>query len=175
MASNNVPHRRESRARRMVKRLRDRSEISPFYKYVLFFTNFLFLVSCTSVVPKGILNMKCHTHELNFTKITFLEIFLHQLHLLAEFYLCSAIRCVELEVSHSCTDFHQDKFDRFFYVFKAIFFFLRHRTKMCFHQILTWTTGSLMCVCDLFACVYARGTSVYTYTSYSLFQRALYL
>lgn len=121
MASNNIPHRRESRARRMVKRLRDRSEISPFYKYVLFFTNFLFLVSCTCVVTKGVLNMKCHTHELNLTKITFLEIFLYQLHLLAEFYLCSAIRCVE--VSHSCIDFHQDKFDRFFFSVKQFFSF----------------------------------------------------
>lgn len=45
MASNNSPQRRESRAKRVVRRLRDRSEISPVYKYVLFFTNFIFLVS----------------------------------------------------------------------------------------------------------------------------------
>ena len=30
------------------------------------------------------------------------------------------------------------------------------------HRTLTWTTGSLTCVCDLFACVYNRGTSVYS-------------
>ena len=29
------------------------------------------------------------------------------------------------------------------------------------HQTLTWSTGSLTCVCDLFACVYTWGTSVY--------------
>ena len=29
------------------------------------------------------------------------------------------------------------------------------------HWILTWTPGSLMCLCDLFAWVYAWGTSVY--------------
>ena len=31
------------------------------------------------------------------------------------------------------------------------------------HCPLTWTTGSLTCVCDLFACVYTRGTSVYSF------------
>ena len=30
------------------------------------------------------------------------------------------------------------------------------------HRTLTWTTGSLTCVCDLFACVDTRGTSVYS-------------
>ena len=30
------------------------------------------------------------------------------------------------------------------------------------HRILTWTTGSLTCVCDLFACVYRQGTSDYS-------------
>ena len=30
------------------------------------------------------------------------------------------------------------------------------------HRTLTWTTGSLTCVCDLFACVYTRGTSIYS-------------
>ena len=30
------------------------------------------------------------------------------------------------------------------------------------HQTLTWATGSLTCVCDPFACVYTRGTSVYS-------------
>ena len=29
------------------------------------------------------------------------------------------------------------------------------------HQTLTWTTGSLMCTCDLFACVYTWETLVY--------------
>ena len=28
------------------------------------------------------------------------------------------------------------------------------------HRTLTWTTGSLTCVRDLFACVYTRGTSI---------------
>ena len=27
---------------------------------------------------------------------------------------------------------------------------------------LTWTTGSITCLCDIFACVYTRGTSVYS-------------
>ena len=30
------------------------------------------------------------------------------------------------------------------------------------HQTLTWAPGSLTCVCDPFACVYTRGTSVYS-------------
>ena len=30
------------------------------------------------------------------------------------------------------------------------------------HQTLTWTASSFMCVCDLFACVYTWGTSVYS-------------
>lgn len=53
MAPSNIPHRRESRARRIVRRLRDRSEISPFYKYVLFFTNFVFLLAGIAVTAVG--------------------------------------------------------------------------------------------------------------------------
>ena len=30
------------------------------------------------------------------------------------------------------------------------------------HETLTWTPGSLMCVCDLFACISTWGTSVYS-------------
>lgn len=43
--ANGPPRRSESRARRVMKQLRDRSAISPVYKYVLFFANCLFLVS----------------------------------------------------------------------------------------------------------------------------------
>ncbi|XP_076460273.1 tetraspanin-33-like [Babylonia areolata] len=53
MAPNNAPYRRESRARRFVNRLRDRSEISPFYKYVLFFTNFIFLLAGIAMTVVG--------------------------------------------------------------------------------------------------------------------------
>ena len=30
-------------------------------------------------------------------------------------------------------------------------------------RTLTWTTGFLKCLCDLFACVYSRWTSVYSF------------
>ncbi|XP_025096701.1 tetraspanin-33-like [Pomacea canaliculata] len=43
--ANGPPRRSESRARRVMKQLRDRSAISPVYKYVLFFANCLFLLA----------------------------------------------------------------------------------------------------------------------------------
>ena len=39
---------------------------------------------------------------------------------------------------------------------------LGYLTVTMIHPTLKWTTGSLTCVCDLFACVYTQGTSVYS-------------
>ena len=43
---------------------------------------------------------------------------------------------------------------------------LRYWSVSVIHQTLTWTAGSLTCIGHLFACVYTRGTSVYSRTEF---------
>ena len=52
-------------------------------------------------------------------------------------------------------------------VWRLIFLVQAGLIRVCYiiHRTRTWIAGAVTCVCDLFACVYLRGTSVYTVSS----------
>ena len=74
-------------------------------------------------------------------------------------YMCLCV-CVVVVVAVDDVVFDVD-----FCVCVFFSFFLVHVdcfTLSIIHRTLTWTSRSLTCVCDLIACVYKRGISVYS-------------
>ena len=85
-------------------------------------------------------SVKCLTHSFNPTQ----KCFAYSTKLISAVFLS---HCVHLQ--------HDEDSDTFYCM-------LGYFGVPIVHLTLTWTTGSLTCVGDLFACVYARGTSVYS-------------